>query len=154
MMANHYAVEFFSVTRSFGRPYRTLFALHQRGVSQVKLPSERYRAIPLHRNYSHTPIAVWRDTQMRRNLASLAPDNKSLREQLPLRVILRISEGISAQKSSWNLLISQQVLNPTPPNPTPATWHKRKRKLHCSFRNAALQKLHCNIGFSAVRMSF
>ena len=35
----------------------------------------------------------------------------------------------------------QQVLNPTP-----ATCHKRKRKLHCSFRNAALQKLHCNIG--------
>ena len=48
----------------------------------------------------------------------------------------------------------QQVLNPTPLNPTPATWHKRKRKLHCSFRIAALQKLHCNIGFSAMRKSF
>ena len=50
--------------------------------------------------------------------------------------------------------LSQQVLNPTPLNPTPATCHKRKRKLRCSFRNAALQKLHCNIGFSAVRKSF
>ena len=42
---------------------------------------------------------------------------------------------------------SQKVLNPTPLNPAPATCHKRKRKLRCSFRNAALQKLHCNIGF-------
>ena len=49
---------------------------------------------------------------------------------------------------------SQQVLNPTPLNPTPATCHKRKRKLCCNFRNAALRKLHCRIGFSAVRMSF
>ena len=49
---------------------------------------------------------------------------------------------------------SQQVLNPTPLNPTPATRHMRKQKLRCSFRNAALQKLHCNIGFSAVRKSF
>ena len=48
----------------------------------------------------------------------------------------------------------QQVLNPTPLNPTPATCHKRKRKLRCSFRSAALQKLHCNCGFSAVRKSF
>ena len=48
----------------------------------------------------------------------------------------------------------QEVLNPTPLNPTPATCHKRKRKLRCSFWNAALQKLHCNIGFSAVRTSF
>ena len=48
----------------------------------------------------------------------------------------------------------QQVLNPTPLNPAPATCHKRKRKLRCSFRNAALQKLHCNIRFSAVRKSF
>ena len=45
----------------------------------------------------------------------------------------------------------QQVLNLTPLNPTPATCHKRKRKLRSSFRSAALQKLHCNIGFSAVR---
>ena len=57
--------------------------------------------------------------------------------------------------SKWPFfLYSQQVLNPTPLNPTPATCHKRKRKLRCSFRNAALQKLHCNIGFSAVRKSF
>ena len=48
----------------------------------------------------------------------------------------------------------QQVPNLTPLNPAPATCHKRKRKLRCSFRNAALQKLHCNIGFSAVRKSF
>ena len=27
----------------------------------------------------------------------------------------------------------------------------KKRKLRCNFWNAALQKLHCNIGFSAVR---
>ena len=39
-------------------------------------------------------------------------------------------------------------------NPTPATCHKQKRKLHCSFWSAALQKLHCNIVFSAVRKSF
>ena len=39
-------------------------------------------------------------------------------------------------------------------NPTPATCHKRKRKLRCSFRNAALKKLHCNIRFSAVRKLF
>ena len=50
--------------------------------------------------------------------------------------------------------VFQQVLNPTPLNPTPATCHKRKRKLRCSFWNAALQKLHCNIRFSAVRMPF
>ena len=48
----------------------------------------------------------------------------------------------------------QHVLNPTPLNPSPATCHMRKRKLHCNFRNAALQKLHCNIGCSAVQMSF
>ena len=48
----------------------------------------------------------------------------------------------------------REVLNPTPLNPTPATCHKRKQKLHCSFWNAALQKLHCNIRFSAVRTSF
>ena len=46
--------------------------------------------------------------------------------------------------------LAQQVLNPTPLNPTPATCHKRKRKLRCSFRSAALQKtalqhwLFCN----------
>ena len=45
----------------------------------------------------------------------------------------------------------QQVLNLTPLNPTPATFHKRKRKLRCSFRSAALQKLHCNIGFSCLQ---
>ena len=48
----------------------------------------------------------------------------------------------------------QQVLNLTPLNPTPTTCHKRKRKLHCSFRSAALQELHSNIVFSAVRKSF
>ena len=50
--------------------------------------------------------------------------------------------------------IFQEVLNPTPLNPTPATCHMRKRKLRCSFWNAAPQKLHCNIRFSAVRTSF
>ena len=67
--------------------------------------------------------------------------------------ISRQNAGISCQKSSVSL-VSQQVLNPTPLNPTPATCHKRKRKLRCSFRSAALQKLHCNICFSAVRKSF
>ena len=43
---------------------------------------------------------------------------------------------------------------PPPLNPTPAACHKRKRKLRCRFWNAALQKLHCNIRFSAVRKSF
>ena len=52
------------------------------------------------------------------------------------------------------LFSAQQVLNPTPLHPTPATCHKRKRKLHCSFRNAALQKLRCNIRFSAAQKSF
>ena len=49
---------------------------------------------------------------------------------------------------------SQEVLNPTPLNPTPATCHKQKQKLRCSFRNVALQKLHCNIRFSAMRKPF
>ena len=48
----------------------------------------------------------------------------------------------------------QQVLSPTPLNPTPATCHKRKSKLRCNFQKVALQKLHCNIRFSAARMSF
>ena len=43
--------------------------------------------------------------------------------------------------------------NSTPLSPTPATCHKRKQNLHCNDQNAALQKLHCNIGFPAVRMS-
>ena len=47
----------------------------------------------------------------------------------------------------------QQVLNPTPLSPTPATCHNRKRKLRCSYWNAALQKMHINIGFSVVRNS-
>ena len=46
----------------------------------------------------------------------------------------------------------QQVLNPTPLNPSPATCHKRK-KLRCNFRKVALWKLHCNICFSAMRTS-
>ena len=37
-------------------------------------------------------------------------------------------------------------------NPTPATCHTRKTEV--SFRKAALQKLRCNICFSAVRTSF
>ena len=49
--------------------------------------------------------------------------------------------------------IFQEVPNPTPLNPTPATCHKRKRKLRCNFRKVALQKLHYNIRFSAVRKS-
>ena len=43
----------------------------------------------------------------------------------------------------------QQVRNPTPLNPTPATGHKRKQKLRCNFRKVALQKSHCSIRFSA-----
>ena len=39
-------------------------------------------------------------------------------------------------------------------NPTPATRYNRKQKLHCNFRKVALQKLNCNIRFSAVRTSF
>ena len=52
--------------------------------------------------------------------------------------------------------VRQQVPNPTPLNPTAATCHivKRKRKLRCNFWNVVLQKLHCNIRFSAVRISF
>ena len=43
----------------------------------------------------------------------------------------------------------QQVLNPTP-----ATCHNRKTEVALQFLEAALQKLHCNIRFSAVRKSF
>ena len=39
--------------------------------------------------------------------------------------------------------LCQQVLNPTPLNPTPATCHKRKRKLRCNFRTATLAFLQC-----------
>ena len=70
----------------------------------------------------------------------------------------KIGNENSAQSFSdrrfWRKPLSQQVLNLTPLNPTPATCHKRKRKLHCSFRSAALQELHCNVCFSAVRKSF
>ena len=51
------------------------------------------------------------------------------------------------RKQTPNRKHLQEVLNPTPLNPTPATCHKRKRKLRCSFRKVALQKLHCNIRF-------
>ena len=55
--------------------------------------------------------------------------------------------------------LDQQVLNPTPLNPTPATCHKRRQKLSCNFRTVALRKLqsrNCTAGarFSAVRSSF
>ena len=60
----------------------------------------------------------------------------------------------ASSSGAYHACSFQQVLNPTPLNPTPATCHKRKRKLRCRFRNAALQKLHCNIRFSAVPMSF
>ena len=43
---------------------------------------------------------------------------------------------------------------PHPSKPTPATYHKRKQKLVCNFRKGALQKLHCNIRFSAVWKPF
>ena len=42
----------------------------------------------------------------------------------------------------------------TPLNSTPATFHRRKQQLRCNFRKVALQKLHCNICFSAMRTSF
>ena len=81
-------------------------------------------------------------------------------------LIAMASASLPAKKKSWQPIPNrnrcmhtlslriQEVQNPTPLNPTPATCHKRKRKLRCSFWNAALQKLHCNIGFSAVRKSF
>ena len=72
----------------------------------------------------------------------------------------------------------QQVLNPTPLNPTPATCHKRKRKLRCRFSEccaaetalqhwlfcsaeviwtkscaATNEKLHCNIEKAALQES-
>ena len=56
--------------------------------------------------------------------------------------------------SKVSMVRSQQVLNSTPLNPNPATCHKRKQKLRCKFRKVALQKLHCNIRFSAVQTSF
>ena len=68
-------------------------------------------------------------------------------------------------KSTWEIQkteekglfpqISSDLLKPPSLKPPfAALQHKRKRKLRCSFRNAALQKLHCNIGFSAVQKSF
>ena len=75
-------------------------------------------------------------------------------ERLPIGVLEVNAYTMSFSMSSGKLQILQQVLNPTPLNPAPATCHKRKRKLRCSFLNAALQKLHCNIRFSAVRTSF
>ena len=38
---------------------------------------------------------------------------------------------------------SPSLVNPTSLNPTPATCHKRKKKLRCNFWKVALQKLHC-----------
>ena len=44
---------------------------------------------------------------------------------------------------------------PHPSKPHPCNMPQAKtEKLRCSFWNAALQKLHCNIRFSAVRTSF
>ena len=79
-----------------------------------------------------------------------------LRRTSEVSCALRIRNlGIRKQTPAlFGKLQSQQVLNPTPLNPTPAICHKRKRKLRCNFRNAALQKLHCNIRFSAARKSF
>ena len=50
--------------------------------------------------------------------------------------------------------VDQQVLNPTPLNPTPSTCHKRKQRLHCNLWKAVLQKLHCSIRFFPARMLF
>ena len=52
------------------------------------------------------------------------------------------------------MIISQQVLKPSPLNPTPATWRKRKRKLHCNFWNAALQKCTATLAFLQCRCHF
>ena len=43
---------------------------------------------------------------------------------------------------------------PHPSKPHPCNMPQAKTKLRCNFRNAALQKLHCNTGFSAVQKSF
>ena len=45
---------------------------------------------------------------------------------------------------------AQQVLNPTPLNPTPATCHKRKTEVALQFSESCAAELHCNIRFSAV----
>ena len=59
-----------------------------------------------------------------------------------------------SQRCTTPISFVQEVLNPTPLNPVPATCHFRKRKLSCRYRKIALQKLHCNIRFSAVQKSF
>ena len=131
----------------------THFAQHpfeivsQRGVSHAFcLVFTGYRAsiaeIPLLRGGGH------------RTSASHALQGEMLRKRgrgyrTPLAMLRRQKKTIARNRG-----VSQQVLNPTPLNPTPATCHKRKRKLRCNFWNAALQKLHCNNGFSAVRMLF
>ena len=84
---------------------------------------------------SQTAVGMFSFSRTNRN------QNRNRKEQ---------SQGFPDRKGNF----SQQVLNLTPLNPTPATCHKRKRKLRCSFWSAALQELHCNIVFSAVRKSF
>ena len=60
-----------------------------------------------------------------------------------------IKQGKNAKRTN-----GAHFMQPTPLNPTPATCHMRKQTLRCSFRKVAVQKLHCNIRFSAVRTSF
>ena len=60
--------------------------------------------------------------------------------------------GFGDWDSWWNLCV--WVFFSTLINPTPATCHKRKEKLRCNFRIGVLERLHCNIHFSAVQMWF
>ena len=95
---------------------------------------------------AHMCLDPCRATQCRaRNVAAIPPVSDVAKK--PCRTHLATPLSLCHGKF-------QQVLNPTPINPTPATCHKRKQKLRCNLRNAALQKLNCNIGFSAVQTSF
>ena len=52
-----------------------------------------------------------------------------LRRSTPNALAARLQKLVG----EFFLISSQQVLNPTPLNPTPATCHKRKQKLRCNF---------------------
>ena len=93
----------------------------------------------IHCNYWFCFLLVWE---------SCAVPPWSLSETCLLECASRApQQGGGSNRSMFKVLLfaDQQVLNPH------AT---RRRKLHCNFRSAALPKLHCNLGFSAVRMSF
>ena len=64
------------------------------------------------------------------------------------------TENLSIKTSIVLVTLASVSPKPDPSKPHPCNMPQAKRKLHCSFRSAALQELHCNIVFSAMRKSF